>query len=624
MDKKLIYSLGNKRIPNFRQLKHLPKILKPKERATFTGLVALVIVSVIFIVTTFYLRNFLPTPTVGGEYVEGLIGAPQYINPILSQTNDVDSDIARLIFSGLLKYDSELQLVPDLAASWEASEDQKTYTFTLKQGIKWHDGQTLDADDVIFTFQSIQDPDFKSPLLISFRGVTIQKIDDLTVKFTLPEVFPAFLEVLTFGILPEHIWGTIPAINANLTEYNLKPVGSGPWKFKSLAKDRLGNIKSYVLVPNPDYYGPQPYIEKLTFNFYPDFQTAVVALKNNSAEGISFLPKEFKSQLAGEKSLNFNSFYLPQYTAVFFNQKENEALKEKSVRQALAYGIDKSKILSEALGLEGEIIDGPILPIPIEQNSDKKINFDVAKANQLLEDAGWKQITPQQYQEYLAKKTAATNQDTATTTAPEILTPTTTTEDAQAKTETETEEQGFYRQKGENILTITLTTVNQPENSKAAELIKEFWEAIGVKVNLVIVEGSKIRREVIKTRNYEALLFGIIVGSNPDPYPFWHSSQIQDPGLNLALFANREVDKLLEEAKITENAEEQVQKYQRFQEILATELPAIFLHTPTYSYVVDKKIKGINIGRVIIPADRFNNIQDWYIKTERRYQGDIH
>ncbi len=631
LDKKLLYLLSSKKLPSPRQIKHLPKVLNPTERLIVAGLGVVVVGCLIFIGTAFYLKNFLPTPTVGGEYVEGLIGAPQYVNPILSQTNDVDSDIARLVFSGLLKYDQDLQLAPELANSWQESDDHKSYVFTLKPDVKWHDGEALTADDVIFTFQSIQDPDFKSPLLISFRGVTVEKIDELTIKFILPEAFPAFLEVLTFGILPEHIWGNIPPINANLTEYNLKPIGSGPWKFKSLAKDRLGNIKSYTLVPNQDYYGPKPYLEKLTFNFYPDFDTAVNALKNHSAEGISFLPKEFKNQLVGQKNLNFHSFYLPQYTAIFFNQKQNELLKEKSVRQALSQSIDKTKILSDALGLEGEIIDGPILPVIIEPDPNKKITFNPSQAAKILDDAGWQQITPAQYQKFLQPKQAAA--ETASTKQEEnqngqtkpAQSPTVTTTDETAKPTKDLQDstQSFYRQKGETILELTLTTVNQSENVKAAGLIKDFWQAVGVKVNLNIVEGSKIRREVIKPRDYEVLLFGVIVSSNPDPSPFWHSSQIQDPGLNLTQFANREVDKILEDAKITTDHQEQLKLYQRFQEILASELPAIFLHTPTYTYAIDKKIKGLNIDRVIIPADRFNNIQDWFIKTARRYQGEM-
>ena len=173
------------------------------------------------------------------------------------------------------------------------------------------------------------------------------------------------------------------------------------------------------------------------------------------------------------------------------------------------------------------------------------------------------------------------------------------------------------------ILTITLTTVNQPENTKAVELIKKAWEKIGVKVDLQIVEGSRISREIIKPRNYQILLFGIIVGSNPDPYPFWHSSQVQDPGLNLSQLANREVDRLLENARKTLDQEEQRENYQRFQDILTSEIPAIFLYNPTYTYVVDKKIKGISVDRIITPADRFNNLEDWYVKTKKRLKANI-
>ena len=626
LDKKLVYSLNKSKIPNLKQFKYLPRVLNSKQNLLLKGLLALIAVSLIFIVFNFYYRNFLPTPRVGGEYIEGLFGAPQYINPILSQTNDVDADISRLVFSGLMKYDRELQIVPDLAASWQESEDKKNYTFVLKENIKWHDGQPLSADDVVFTFKSIKDPDFKSPLLISLRGVEIEKVDNLTVKFILPEPYPAFLEVLTVGILPEHIWGEIPPINAHLTEYNLKPVGTGLWQFEKLTKDRLGNIKSYALIPNPNYYGPKPYIQRITFKFYPDFETGVSALKNHSVEGISFLPKDLKISLNGKKDINYYSFYLPQYTAVFFNQKANEILKEKNVRKALALSINKSKILSEALQLEGEIIDGPILPVSISPDPATKIEFNPNLANQILDEAGWQRITPQDYQDFIKKQEAEKqNQDSKKT---ETEAKPTSTEAAPPPAENKEEGNGeiqpaFYRKKDNTILAVTLTTVNQPENDKAARLIQEFWQNIGVKVSLQIVEGGKISREIIKPRNYQILLFGIIVGSNPDPYPFWHSSQAQDPGLNLALLANRDVDNLLENAKKTADPKILTQDYQKFYNILAEELPAIFLYNPTYTYVTAQKIKGINIDRIISPADRFNNIEDWYIKTKRTWQGKI-
>ena len=594
-----------------RQLKHLPKVLSAQEQRLFRGAVTALVSSLVFITLSFYLQNFIPVPVAGGEYTEGLIGAPQYANPLLSQTNDVDSDLARLIFSGLVAYDKDLELVPDLAERWEIDEAQTTYTFVLRENLRWHDGTPLTADDVVFTVKSIQDPDFRSPLLVSLRGVEVKKIDDRTVSFTLPDAYPDFLEVLTFGLLPEHLWGEIPPVNANLTEYNLRPIGAGPWQFKSLTKDRLGNIKSYTLVPNPYYHGTKPYLEKLTFKFYPDFQTGIQALKNNSIEGLSFLPKDLKKDLAGLKNLNQYSLALPQYTAVFFNQKENEALATKDVRQALALAIDKPAILSQALQLEGEIIDGPILPGLADAGNDlPKIAFDPAQATALLDAAGWKQITAQQYADWLASQAEA-----AATTTEAI----TANEPAPAD---DRPTQAFYRQKGNEILTIKLTTVDQSENVKAAELVANFWRTIGVNVELEIISGGKISRDVIKPRRYEALLFGIIVGSNPDPYPFWHSSQSQDPGLNLAMYANRNVDKVLEDArKATDEAARQ-QLYRTFEETILADLPAIFLYNPTYTYVTDKKIKGVDVNRIILPADRFNNLEDWYVNTQRKYHGN--
>ncbi len=620
LDLKLVHSLNPKKIPSLKQLKYFPEVLDKKEKRNLNVLIGLIIASVVTILGTFYFSNFIPVPTSGGEYVEGLIGAPQYINPLLSQTNDVDADISHLIFSGLLKYDKNLQLTPDLADHWTMSEDKKTYTVVMRDNLTWQDGQPLTVEDLLFTYQSIKDPDFKSPLLVSFRGVEIEKVDSKTIKFTLPEPFPAFADVLTVGILPEHIWGEIPALNANLTEYNIKPIGSGAWQLKNLIKDKLGNIKSYTLVPNANYYGKKPYIQQLTFKFYPDFSSATEALKNNSIEGISFLPKELRHQLTEQRNLKYYTFNLPQYTAVFFNQKQNEVLKDKSIRQALAAGIDKEKILTEALDLNGDSIDAPLLPLDVTVSPDKKLHYDQALANKTLDDAGWTKITAAQYHDLLKAQAASSTpviaaEATSTSTMVTSTEPTT-----EATDQPSADEQEFYRQKGQEILTITLTTVNQPESAKQAELVAQMWRTIGVNVTVQIVESSRISREIIKPRNYQVLLFGIIVGASADPYAFWHSSQISDPGLNLALLANRDVDKLLEDARSQTDVEKAKADYQKFADILATEIPAVFLHSPAYTYVADKKIKGLSIDRIIVPADRFIGIEDWYIKTKRLFR----
>ncbi|MBU1146099.1 peptide ABC transporter substrate-binding protein [Patescibacteria group bacterium] len=572
-DKKLVFALSKSRMPTFSQLKYLPRYLARSEKFVLLGLFIVLLLGLGFWGVKFSLEKMEKVPDYGGEYVEGLVGAPQYVNPILAQTNDVDMDLSRLVFSGLFKYDSAQVLVSDLAERYEISEDKRVYTIFLKDNLTWHDGEKLTAADVVFTASLIKDPLFRSPLYSGFRGVTVEKVDDRTLKFILNESYAPFLGMLTFGILPEHLWYNIPAQSANLAEYNIKPVGSGPFKFKSLTKDKNGSIKIYTLVVNDNFYDKKPYLEKLIFKFYPDYDSALAALQNQNIEAISFLPEETEESLQSKK---FTKYFLslPQYTAIFFDQKNNEFLKDAAVRKALALAIDKNKIVNEALGGKGEAVDGPILPGYVGHSPDiKKIAFDQGFAKDNLEKAGYK----------LAEGEP-------------------------------------FRKKGDKVLKIVLTTVDRPEYNKVADLIKTSWEAIGVQVELSIVPSIRIQREIIRPRAYESLMLGTILGFDPDPYPFWHSSQVEDPGLNLSLYANRNVDKLLEEARQTDNPEERAKKYLEFQNILADDIPAIFLYSPRYTYVVSALVFGIDVARISVPSDRFAGISNWYKETKRQWK----
>ncbi|MBI5071807.1 hypothetical protein HZB93_02870 [Candidatus Falkowbacteria bacterium] len=573
LDKKLVLSLSKSRVPTFGQLKYLPKYLCRSEKCVLAGLFFVLIASTVFFAARFFLTRMEQVPASGGEYVEGLVGAPQYVNPILAQTNDVDMDLSHLIFSGLFKYNEKLELVPDLAEKFEVSEDKKVYTIFLRENLSWHDDEKLTASDVTFTASLIKDPLFKSPLYSGFRGVAVEKIDDKTIKFTLNEAYAPFLGMLTFGILPEHLWYNIPAQSANLAEYNIKPVGSGPFEFKSLTKDKSGSIKIYTLVRNENFYGQKPHLEKLIFKFYPDYESALAALQNKNIEGVSFLPEEMESTLQSKKLTKY-FLSLPQYTAIFFDQKNNEFLKDDAVRKALAISIPKNKIIEEALGGKGEAIDGPIFPGYVGYSSEIKKNvFDQALAAETLEKAGFKL----------------------------------------AEGET-------VRKKGDKVLKIVLTTVDRPEYARAGEIVKTSWEVIGVQVELQMIPATRIQREIIRSRTYEALMLGTIVGFDSDPFPFWHSSQVEDPGLNLSLYANRNADKLLEEARQTDNAEERAKKYLEFQNILADNLPAIFLYSPRYIYVVSTDVRGVDVLRINVPSDRFAGISDWYKKTKRQWK----
>ncbi|MFH1173141.1 MAG: peptide ABC transporter substrate-binding protein [bacterium] len=637
LDKKLVLSLSDSRLPTPKQLGQLAKVLSVKERLVVRSLSLIIVLCLGTIGVLYYNSHVQYLPKAGGEYTEALIGAPNYINPILAQRNDVDRDISKLVFAGLFTYNQQGELAPDLAESYTISEDQKVYNITLAQNLKWDNGQPLTADDVIFTVASIQDAEFKSPLYNGFKGVGVEKVDDRTIKFVLSEPFAPFLGSLTFGILPEYIWRGIPPASANLAEYNLKPVGNGPFKFSSLTKDRSGNVKTYTLARNDNYHRQPAYLKKIIFNFYPDFEIGAEALAKKNVAGISFLPPPLKEKVAKNKNLVFYSLYLPQYTAVFFNQKNNEYLRDQKIREALAYSIDKSQLMTKTLNAsgeaterEGEVINGPILPGFLGYNQDiKKYNYNPAEANKILDDKGWKRIETAEYNRLLEEKKkaeeakaqteAAKKTETAAATTTETVPAEVNDQPAEPVGEPEPEP-AFYRQKDGRFLTIKLTAVNQPESSTAAKIIRDFWQAVGIKVELELVDSYRIQRDVIKSRSYEAFLYSEILGSDPDPYAFWHSSQNQAPGVNLAVFSDRNVDKLLEDARQTNDLAKREEYYFKFQNILADQLPAIFLYSPTYTYAVDKKIKGIDTERITLPSDRFANIANWYIKTSTSFK----
>ena len=585
----------------------------------------LFVVSLLYVARGLYLDYTTPFPEAGGEYTEGLIGAPKFINPILAQTNDTDMDICRLVFSGLFRIDKNQELVNDLAESYDVSENQKEYTFHLRHDARFHDGEDLNADDLVFTFESILDPDFASPLNATFAGVSIERLDDHTIKFILREEFAPFPSTLTFGVLPEHIWAEITPENATLAKQNTNPTGSGPYKFSEIKKDQDGNIKSYLLEKNELYYDHAGYIEKITFKFYPDLESSLEAVKNKRVEGVSFVPKDSKAEVSKQnKSLEFYSLRLPQYTAIFFNQK-NELLQDRQIREALALSIDKDRILQQTLLGEGEIIHGPILPGYLGYNPEiKKYQYDLEAAKKVLDDNGW--VFPEVIEEEEEEEEATEEESTEEESAEEASESKDNDDEeeptAKENTDNSTEESEEgpkrpVRMKDGKELAFAITTINQSEYLETIEVIKESWQALGVRLETNVYSSKDIQKKVIKTRDYEALLFGEIIGTDPDPYPFWHSSQSKDPGLNLAVFYNKDIDQLLEEARKTNDEEQRRIKYIHFQNTLIDELPAIFLYNPAYTYAVDKKIKGIASYYITMPSDRFAAIHQWHIKVNR-------
>lgn len=577
----MLLQLNKKKIPSWTQIKQLSKILQKSEKIKILIILLIFLVSSSILGWRMYWHNSIQIPTMGGSYTEGLIGAPQFVNPILANT-DVDRDLVRLVFSGLVKLNSNGEIVPDLATGYTIDAEQTTYTFELKPNLRWHDGHPLTADDVIFTIERITDPDFKSPLKNSFSGVNVTRINDRTIQFKLAQSFAPFLSIMTVGIIPEHLWYSVPSFSAALTDLNIKPIGSGPYKFKSLTRDTNGNIKNYSLEVFEDYHLDNAYIEELSFKFYEDFMTGVMALQNKNVEGLTYLPEENKDQIK-DKKIALHNLHYPQYTAVFFNPTNNDLLSDNDFRKALSLSVDKNRILTEVVNGDGQIIHTPILPGMIGYDeSIKAEDFNTVAASALLDDLGW-----------------------------------TKSEDNQFRTKTTKSDDDDEEDQVEE-LAIKLTTIDQSASVKIVSIIKENWEAIGVKTTLDIISRDKIKQDVIDSREYEALVFGELINVNSGPYPFWHSSQNEHPGLNLSVLANKDIDQYLEEAQIAKTDQAKIEPLVNFQKKLLELNLAIFLYNPTYTYPTASKIKGLeNLKFINLPADRFNNINSWYIKTKR-------
>ncbi len=638
LDKKVVYSLSKSRIPSFKQLKYIKKVITPKELIALRISIVSLIGSFFFLSFVFLANNIEKKPDFGGEYTEGLVGSPNLINPIYSSLSDVDSDISSLVFSSLFKRNANGELIKDLVEDYGVSEDGLVYTITIKNNIKWHNGEKLTVDDIIFTFNLIKDASYESPLRPTFSGVDIERVDNGTIKFSLSYQYSAFLDLLDFGVLPQDLWYQVPANSFRLAELNIKPIGSGPFKFKSLAKDKQGIIKLYNLTQNEDYYGEKPYLKDISFKLFPNFEEAIAALGSNSIDGVSYLPTSAKEDILVREPWHFYDLDLSLLTAVFFNQEKNAFLKEKNTRVALAHAINKEKIIS-VLGGGYKKADGPILSSNFAYNNEiRKYQFDAKKAADLFEISGWQLVEIGEEEHLLSLEEENTEPESN---KEEVLNKAKSTDSNQAEIgkvdlanneDIEQEEEsnikailgeGAWLSKKiddkEEFLIITLTTVDTPENVLVATLIKEDWEKIGVKTVIKTLPTNLVLSELIKARNFEALFYGQELLADPDIYAYWHSSQIGKNGLNIAGYKNEEVDKLLEEARGALDKKARINKYKKVQTLIVEDLPAAYLYSPTYTYVQNKKIKGFDVKQILKPSNRFSNLSDWYILTKRKF-----
>mgnify|MGYP001035709128 CR=1 FL=1 len=652
-------------MPSKRQWRLFFRILTPKEKIIFFIFLTSFVFSLFYLGFIFYLKETKEIPANGGSLIEGVVGYPRFINPIYSPISDIDQGLVELAFSGLMKYDSQGNLVPDLVESYEIKEGGKVYDVYLKDNLYWSDSHPLTADDVIFTVKIIQDPDYKSPQMIKWLGVDVEKISDSAIRFKLKNPYCCFLETLTQKVIPKHIWENVGVQNFPFSVYNnLKVVGSGPFKLKEVKQDVDGKITSLTLTRNPYYFGKSPYLEQIVFVFFENEESLLKNYKKEKIKSFSLNNLENLNKI-DKKDFYIYRFVFPRYFALFFNPEKTKILSEKNVKLALNYATNKNEILEKILLGYGKIVYSPVLP-EIYHLTPKKdaypFNFDLAQ--ELLDKAGFlineegKRIKKIKISSSLQFKTdlkegsrgeEVENLQKCLSKDPQLY-PSgdingyfgKTTKEAVIKFQEKYSDEilvPFGLSKGTGIvskatreklnkicfpeeslnLKLSISTIDQPILKATANFLKEEWEKLGATIEIKIYSEKEIK-EVIKERDYEILLFGETLGLLPDFYSFWHSNQKRDPGQNLALYQNQEVDKILEESRQTINESERKEKLEKLQDILIEEVPAIFLYNIDYLYLAQKKVNGIQENIITEPAKRFINIENWYTKTKRIWQ----
>ncbi|MDP3965664.1 MAG: ABC transporter substrate-binding protein [bacterium] len=522
-------------------------------------------------------------PAYGGSYTEGIVEPPRFINPVLSLSQS-DEDLTQLVYSGLMRalpdpvsgesFKAGDSVIPDIAESYNISPDGTTYTFTLRQNAKFHDGTPLTSEDVLFTIQTIQKPEIKSPRRADWEGVAVSAPDPRTVIFQLQHAYAPFLENTIIGILPKHLWSSVSAEEFPFNPLNTHPVGSGPYKVSEFQTDSTGAATSYALESFDTFTLGVPYLKKINFLFYPNEDALIKAFNDGKVTGLASVTPTGLSSINLDDSTVMR-IPLPRVFGIFFNQSHAPVLADASVRAALNMAIDKDAIVNSVLKGYGVALSGPIPPGVLKNPApaDSALPFTAAeritKAREILTKGGW------------------------------IF-------DTKA---------GVWKKK-KQVLSLSLATSDAPELSATAEHIAGFWKAIDVEVTVKIYPLSELNTNVIRPRAYDAMLFGEVVGRSLDLFAFWHSSQRNDPGLNLAMYANTKTDALLANARVETSRGDREALYNSFSAVIVKDQPAVFLYAPEFIYVVPKTVRGIRLGALTTPSERFQNVYQWYRDTE--------
>ena len=523
------------------------------------------------------------SPAPGGTYVEGVIGEPRELNPLMFSNHGPDRDITKLVYAGMMRFDGSGQPTPDLAESWAVTADGLSYTFVIRSGLRWQDGVPLSLDDVIFTIGLMQSPDYPGPADIGelWKQVTVAKLNSSTLKLTLPEPYAPFLDHVTFPVLPAHMFSGVRSADLTLHPANLSPVGSGPFQVEDLILVGEESLPEVVLLGNPFYHGVTPMLSRIKVKYYPDETSAIEALEQGEVMGVGGLSQAGIASILTNDDFDIHSSLLPETKMILLNQ-QNESLKffrEKKVRSALLLGLNRELFVNEFLSGQAVLATGPIPQGNWAYNySLKNVDYDPDIAADLLKESGW--VLPET--NILGVK------------------------------------DNVVLQKDGKELEFELLVPNDDLSVVLGQIAVDNWEKLGVRVLLQPVKPDILEQEYLDTRDFQAIMINLSLQRtpDPDPYPFWHQTEIES-GQNYSGYDNRIISEYIEQARTTPSISTRSSLYHLFQRRFVDETPALLIYHPVYSYVTNKIVHGVQIGPILEPSDRFNGIANWYIVIRR-------
>jgi peptide/nickel transport system substrate-binding protein len=516
---------------------------------------------------TAYNFTSVTVPDRGGELVEGMAGNPQFLNPLLSQYNQVDGVLASLLFNGLTRLDERGNVVPDLAETMTISPDGLTYDFKLRSGLYWHDGVPVTANDVLHTVKVMQAEDFPGMAWLSalWREVEVtapEGQDGLTIRFQLKQPFAPFIDYTTIGLLPAHLWQEVPAADLMSSQYNTRPVGTGPFLLENITATEAR------LKTNPTYHGPAPFLDGITIRFYPDHQSLMPAYERGEIDAISWLWPEDMAKTAELEDLQLFSAPISGYTVVYLNHQNPNTpfFKDAAVRRALMYGLDRQRLVDTVLKGQGMVAHSPIMPYSWAYDQEMpRYDYDPETARQLLDQAGW----------------------------------------------VDSDGDGVRDREG-----VKLAFVLLGKDEAKLDAISAMWADIGVQAEPQAVSLPGLTADFLAPRTFDAALVDWELSGDPDPYPLWHSTQAKT-GQNYSGWESRRADEAIERARSLPDHESRIPYYKDFQRIFGEEVPSLLLYYPVYTFGVRSKVRDAQMGPLNTPGDRYRSIANWYIVTKR-------